>query len=135
MFKSSLTSKERENMADEQEKAADSVKLQFHYIKAPGYHEIACHGVIGGVTPQNKIWMGLFTERYPLPRTVEFTLPPAPEGMVQFDEANAQPSHMDTRTGLIRHVEVGAYFDLSIAERLRDWLDKQIVKSKTGAES
>jgi hypothetical protein len=45
----------RARMADETGKAAESVRLQFHYIKGPSYHEAACHGAIGGPTPQNKI--------------------------------------------------------------------------------
>ena len=62
-------------------------KLQFHYIKGPNYRETPCHGAIGGVTPQKKIWMTLFSERGPIPRVVEFEIS-APEGVdtIEFNE-------------------------------------------------
>jgi hypothetical protein len=114
-------------MADETGKAAESVRLQFHYIKGPNYHEVACHGAIGGPTPQNKIWMALFSERFPLPRVVEFQVPATEDSRtVSFDERAAVPSHIDTRSGVIRHVEFSAYLDLETAERIRDWLTRQI---------
>jgi hypothetical protein len=118
-------------MADETGKAAEPVRLQFHYIKGPSYHEVACHGAIGGPTPQNKIWMALFSERYPLPRVVEFQVASPAEGSsttVSFDERSAMPTHIETRSGIIRHVEFSTYFDLETAERLRDWLNTQIAQ-------
>jgi hypothetical protein len=124
-------------MADEKEPAAEPVKLQFHYIKGPAYRETACHGAIGGSTPQRKIWMALYTERYPLPRVIEFDLPQPSPGAdsVRFDEKTAQPSRVDTRTGVIRHVEFTAYFDVEAAERLRDWLSNQINQLREGVTS
>jgi hypothetical protein len=104
-------------------------KLQFHYIKGPDYREIACHGAIGGVTSQNKIWMALFSERGPIPRVVEFEVS-APEGVdaFEFNEAQAVPSHTEGRSGIIRHVEFNTYLDLDVATRLRDWLDQRIAE-------
>lgn len=106
-------------------------KLQFHYIKGPAYRETACHGAIGGVTPQNEIWMALYSERWPIPRVVEFEVPTA-EGAatIEFNEAQAVPSHTEGRSGIIRHVEVGAYLDLEVATRLHDWLGKRITEVK-----
>ena len=117
-------------MADEMGKAAESVRLQFHYIKGPSYHEVACHGAIGGPTPQNKIWMALYSERYPLPRVIEFQVASPPQGStnVSFDERAVAPSHIESRSGIVRHVEFSTYFDLETAERLRDWLNTQIAQ-------
>ena len=106
-----------------------TVKLQFHYIKSPDYRETACHGAIGGVTPQNKIWMALFSERGPIPRVVEFDVP-APEGVetIVFNEAESVPSHTDGRSGVIRHVEHCIYLDLEVAIRLHDWFAERIAE-------
>lgn len=119
-------------MADDNSPAAEPFKLQFHYIKGPSYHESACHGAIGGPTPHGKIWMALFAERHPLPRMVEYQLPQPEPGAsaVQFDESGAKPSFIETRTGVIRHVEFSAYLDVEAAERLRDWLSAQINQMK-----
>ena len=108
-----------------------TVKLQFHYIKSPDYREIACHGAIGGVTPQNKIWMALFSERVPIPRVVEFDVP-ASEGAetIKFNEATAVASHTEGRSGVIRHVEFSSYLDLDVAIRLHTWLGERIAEMR-----
>jgi hypothetical protein len=105
------------------------VKLQFHYLKSTGYRETACHGVIGGVTPQKKIWMAFFAERGPIPRVVEFEIE-APEGeaSVAFNEAAAKPSHVESRAGIVREVEFSAYLDLDTATRLQAWLGDRIAE-------
>jgi hypothetical protein len=112
--------------------AADNeriAKLQFHYIKSPEYRETACHGALGGVTPQRKIWMALFSERAAIPRMVEFEIA-APEGeeSVEFNESAAVPAHVDQRHGIIRHVELTTYMDLDVATRLHNWLGQRIAE-------
>jgi hypothetical protein len=108
------------------------IKVQFHYIKGPSYRESACHGVIGGPTPQGKIWMGFFTERNPLPRMVEFHILPPADGStsIQFNEAATTPDLIDTKEGVVRHVEFGTYLDLDVAERLQNWLAERIAMVK-----
>jgi hypothetical protein len=122
-------------MADDKAVAAEPFKLQFHYIKGPAYHEVACHGAIGSPTPQGKIWMALYSERQPLPRMVEYHLPQPEPGVtsVKLDEGNATPAFIDSRTGIIRHVEFSTYLDIETAERLRDWLATQITQAKANA--
>jgi hypothetical protein len=119
-------------MAAEKEPEVDTVKLQFHYIKGPAYREGACHGAVGGSTPQGKIWMALFSERYPLPRMVEFNVPAPPHGTttLAFNESSATPDHIDTRNGIVRHIEFAAYLDVDTAVRLRDWLSLQISQNQ-----
>jgi hypothetical protein len=120
-------------MAEERERPAEPFKLQFHYIKGSTYHESACHGAIGGPTPHGKIWMALFSERYPLPRMVEYELPQPmeDESSIPFNERESAISFVDTRKGVIRHVEFGAYLDVEAAERLRDWLNDCICQMRT----
>jgi hypothetical protein len=113
-------------MADQVPAAADAAKLQFHYIKSPAYREIACHGALGGPTPQRVIWMSLFSERFPIPRVVEYTVDGKAGQEVMFDEAAAKPSSVESRMGVIRHVEVSAYFDIETAKRVHRWLGEQI---------
>ena len=120
-------------MADDQEKISQPVKLQFHYIKGPEYREMACHGAIGGPTPQGKIWMALFSERTPIPRMVEYELRNVPEGAttLQFNEQTAGPPNLiDSRQGVIRHVEFTTYLDVEIAERTHKWLGDQLDQIK-----
>jgi hypothetical protein len=104
--------------------------LEFHYIKSPDYREVACHGVIGNPTPNGKIWMAFFAERLPIPRVVRYPMPSVSEGQsVQFNEATAGPPvSIESRQGIVRHVEFTAYLDLEVAERLQKWLGDRIVQ-------
>ena len=112
----------------EQIGAATIANLQFHYIKSPDYREIACHGALGGLTPQKVIWMSLFSERFPIPRVVEYALTSEPGQEVMFDEAASKPSSVESRTGVIRHVEMSAYLDIETAKRVHKWLGEQIAQ-------
>jgi hypothetical protein len=116
-------------MASAMAKERRTAKLQFHYIKSPGYRETACHGAFGGITPQKKIWMALFSERAPIPRVVEFDIE-APEGAnsVEFNEASAKPARVEGRQGIVRQVELCTYMDLDMASRLHKWLGEQIAE-------
>lgn len=122
-------------MADEPQEVPGSIKFRFHYIKGPHYREFPCHGAIGSLTPQGKLWIALYSERYPLPRVVEYQVPMPAEGQtqIQIHERGMTPSHVDSREGVIRHVEASVYLDIEAAERLRDWLDLHIAQSKTSA--
>ena len=119
-------------MADEPSRTA---KLQFHYIKSPDYREVGCDGVLGGVTPRRKIVMSLFSERGPIPRLVEYDLHVSgDEKSFEFDEGFATPSHIDTRHGIVRHVEVTSYLDVDVARRLQKWLGDRIAEIEGGDE-
>jgi hypothetical protein len=112
-----------------------TVKLQFHYIKSPGFRETPCHGAMGGVTPQRQIWMALFSERHAIPRVVEFDIE-APEGAktVEFNEGTATPTRVEGRQGIIRQVEVCTYMDLDTATRLHKWLGERIAELRGAKE-
>jgi hypothetical protein len=107
----------------------NKARMQIHYVKSPDYREMSCHGAIGGQTPAagtKGIWMALFAERTPIPRLVEYEVN-VEGGRVRLDESAVTPVSIDTRDGLIRHVEFCAYLDLPAALRLREWLESQIV--------
>jgi hypothetical protein len=109
--------------------APTTAKIEFHYLKSPDYREVACHGVIGGNTPQGKIWMSFFAERPPIPRVVQFDVPSVPGAtVVQFDEGAATPTHVETRNGLIRHIEISTYMDVEIATRVHKWLGDRLAE-------
>jgi hypothetical protein len=104
--------------------------LEFHYIKSPDYREIACHGVIGNPTPNGKIWAAFYAERLPIPRVVGYTVDSVPDGQpIPFREATAgAPVSIESRRGIVRHVEFTAYLDLDVAESLQKWLGDRIAQ-------
>ena len=125
-------------MVDESEAAAATpVKYQFHYIKAPDYREVPCHGAIGSLTAQGKLWIAFYAERYPLPRIVEYEVPAPDPGatVVRLNERESTPIYVDTRQGVIRHVEFSAYLDIEAARRIRDWLTQHIAESEATASA
>lgn len=101
--------------------------FHIHYIKTSNYREIACDGVVGGVTPRaRKIWMGFYSERSPIPRTVfHQTAPGAAPNEWVVDESKP-PFRVESREGLIRNIEVATYIDLETAKRLVEWLQKRV---------
>ena len=96
-----------------------------HYIKSAGYREVSCDGVMGGPTPQAKLWMGFYTERFPIPRITYHTLKPEPGGAFTVDDSTI-PVGVETREGVVRNIEVGTYMDLAVAQRLHAWLGDRI---------
>lgn len=117
-------------MTEPKEAVPGPIKLSFHYVKSNDYREFSCHGVLGGYTPQGNMWITFYAERPAIPRTIEYEVPVDASGGFTFDEASATPANLDTRGGLIRHVEACTYLDLDTAERLHLWLGSQIEELK-----
>lgn len=108
-------------------------KLKFHYIKSNGYREISCDGAIGGPTPQGRIWVAFYAERFPLPQVVEHTiLPVEGEGSAYTIDASEKANVIEAKDGIIRNVEIGTYLSVEAAEALRDWLDRNIKMVRKG---
>jgi hypothetical protein len=111
-------------------KKTQTAKLQFHYIKGPGYREVPCDGAIGGIAPRKSIVMSFFAERGPIPRLVEYeVVQEAGTDVVNFNEGAATPTHVETRRGVIRHIEFTTYLDLDVAKRIHSWLGKRIAEA------
>jgi hypothetical protein len=115
-------------MTDQPSEPPKRGRLQFNYIKGPTYREVVCDGAIGGRTREGGLlWMSLFAERGPIPRIVEYEVE-ATEGSetVTFNEHEAKPVSVESRLGIVRHIEVTAYMNLSVAKRLHKWLGDHI---------
>jgi hypothetical protein len=116
--------------------ADDSPKtVAINYLKSNDFREIACDGAIGGPTPHGKLWVAFYSERFPLPRIVEHNL--------IRDEGNPDQVTIDltsgrvieSRSGIVRHIEFGAYLSLDAAKSLHDWLGKQLNSIQDGGET
>ena len=100
--------------------------VDLNYLKSPNFREVSSDGIVGGPTPNGKVWVAFFTERYPLPRIVRHALVETDvAGQFRLDDSiPAQP--IDGRAGIVRNVEFGVYLSVQGAKDLRDWLNKQI---------
>jgi hypothetical protein len=107
-----------------------SPTIDINYIKSELYREVSCDGMMGGPTPSEKIWLGFYSERLPVPRVVRHGLMPgAAEGQWSLDPTS-EPVVVEGKSGLIRNLEVGLYMSIDTAEQLRDWLVENLEKFK-----
>jgi len=108
--------------------------LEINYLKSNAYREAACDGALGGPTPQKKLWIAFYTERFPIPRIAEYNVVPASKaGSFQLD-TSTPPTIVEGRKGIIRNIEFGLYLSLEAAEQLHGWLTSQISSMKAEDE-
>jgi hypothetical protein len=103
--------------------AAPSIDI--HYLKCSGYREASCDGAVGGLTPQNKLWVGFYTERLPIPKVVKHQLKFSGKDDLVIDES-VPPIPVEARSGLIRNLEFGLYLTSETASELHQWLGRQL---------
>jgi hypothetical protein len=113
-------------MSEEERESDDSSKkrIQFDFIKAPGYRLIHADGAWGGLTTQGYVYMALYAERPSIPQSVVGTV--SDDGnFVEISEERI------ARQAVIRDVEVGVLMDIDTAVALRKWLDEKIRVGRT----
>ncbi|HUG81222.1 MAG TPA: hypothetical protein VML01_06150 [Bryobacterales bacterium] len=101
-----------------------SKKVSFDYIKSNLFRMIYADGFFGGLTPSRKLFVSVYNERFPIPRTVVYKLE---EGGTLGEEI---ASERQGRRSIVRDVEVGIEMDLKVAESLVDWLQDKIAEAK-----
>jgi hypothetical protein len=107
-----------------------SKTIKINYLKTNDFREVACDGVLGGPTPQGKVWLAFYTERFPIPKIVEHSLlEKGQEGQFSIE---GDPVVIDTREGILRNMEFGVYMSFAAAEQLRDWITLQLAKKPDG---
>jgi hypothetical protein len=107
-------------------------ELPINYIKSPQYRETACDGVLGGVTSKNKVWMAFYGERYPLPRVITYEAEKTDDPQAVKIDEGSPPIKIESKQGIIRHVEFSAYLDLDVAKALHKWLGERIAQLEPG---
>ncbi|MBY5488678.1 hypothetical protein ELH49_20715 [Rhizobium ruizarguesonis] len=111
-----------------EEKSSPTVDI--NYIKAAGYREISCDGILGGPTPSEKMWLAFYSERLPIPKLMRHSLQPGGGPDEWALDPKSPPVVLESRTGVVRNVEVGLYMSIDTAEQLRDWLTENIIRMK-----
>lgn len=95
-----------------------SEPVQFHYIKAKGFRVVHVDGAVGSLTPRGLIHAALFSERLPIPKMSSH--------QIGKDGSIGSPIAQETRSGVVREVEISLLMDRNTAESLRIWLADQI---------
>jgi hypothetical protein len=100
------------------EKFSSLSNIEIFYEKNPLYRTIYSDGLIGGRTPTNTIYLAFYATRNPLPKSmrheinVDSTLNPT-----------GIPSE-DSKTGIMREIEVGVYMSEASAKDVYEFLKK-----------
>ncbi|TIX25562.1 MAG: hypothetical protein E5V37_26960 [Mesorhizobium sp.] len=104
--------------------------IDVHYLKSSVYREASCDGAVGGQTPANKLWIGFYSERLPIPRVVQHHLrQTGKEGEFEMDREKP-PVPIEGRTGILRNLEFGLYLTPEAAANLHQWLGNQLATLK-----
>ncbi len=92
--------------------------LDFHYIKSNLFRVAHADGAFGSIMPQGNLHMMFFAERPVIPNVIKYHLLPTgqlgPEGS------------RESKTGVVREVEVDVIMSVAAAKGVRDWLDQRI---------
>ena len=113
-------------MSKNAEETLDNMnQIEFHYLKTNNYRSFHVDGAYGGITPNGNIYMELFLERAPTPKSV----------LHEFDEDGSLGKELSrqSKTGLIREVEAGLVLNLATAEAIEKWLAEKIEVLKSRA--
>ena len=87
--------------------------VRFNYIKSPQFRTILYSGIFGGLTPQGKIAMAIFNERFAIPQHVTHDLVEGSPG----DEIERVG-----REGIVRELDVNIILDPARARSMASWL-------------
>jgi hypothetical protein len=96
-------------------------KIRFFFIKSNYFRVVHVDGAFGGLTPQGRIFVSMYSERGPIPEIVSHTVTQG--GLSIGEEIKTERQSKD---GIIREVEVGLSIDVTAAEALHKWLGEQI---------
>ena len=104
----------------------DEPRRLINYVKASEYEERSCDGAFGHRTPEGKLWIGFYAERYSFPLVVE--LPSAAIGPTGSAAKSASEQHaLQGRTEeIIRTVHSGIFMSVEAAEQFHAWLGEQL---------
>lgn len=109
----------------------DERRVDINYIKSESYREVACDGILGGPTPNGKLWLGFYTERFPLPRVMRHVVRSLDGGAVELEVPGEK---IEGRDGIIRNVEFGIYMSVTEAAELRRWLAEELGNMEEDAD-
>ena len=93
-------------------------KFTFRYVYPSDLRDYYVNGAWGGLTPRDEIYMHLYSERRPIPKTITHEV--KEDGLIG-DE-------IDRKYGgdVIRLIQASVVMDVTVAIAIRDWLDSKI---------
>jgi hypothetical protein len=87
--------------------------IEFNYIKSNHFRTVHADGVMSNGTPRGNLFLGFYSERFPLPDAQTFEI--NAEGRIVSEVAEKRKI---ISNGVMREVEVGVILDLEVAKVL-----------------
>ncbi|MDO9529873.1 MAG: hypothetical protein Q7J27_12065 [Syntrophales bacterium] len=97
----------------------DKKEVTFRYVYPNDLRDYYVNGAWGGATPRKEIYMHLYSERHPIPKTVTHEI--TDDGAL-----GDQVKPAETGGDVVRLIQTSVIMDVDTAIRIRDWLDKFI---------
>ena len=100
------------------EESTKKANIQIHYEKNPLYRTIYTDGLIGGVTPTDSVSLSFYATRHPIPKSISHEI--AADGSVNPKGIRSD----DSKSGMLREIEVGVYMNKKTAKDIYEFLKK-----------
>lgn len=88
-------------------------QIEFNYIKGNHFRVIHADGIMSNGTPRGNLFLGFYSERFPLPDSQTFEI--NEEGRVTSEVIEKRKINSN---GIMREVEVGVMLDIEVAKVL-----------------
>jgi len=114
-----------DNEKDPKAEVVTPTEVAFDYIKGSHHRVMIATGVHGGPTPNGKfIAASFFSERLPIPTREVYAV--GPGGVI----GERKIEKTESRHALVREVDATILFDMEVAIKVREWLDRHITALK-----
>ena len=100
------------------EKSPSVTDIEIFYEKNPLYRTVYSDGLIGGRTPTNSIYMAFYATRNPLPKSMRHEI-----NVDSSLNPIGVPSE-DSKSGIMREIEIGVYMSEANAKDVYEFLKK-----------
>lgn len=110
-------------------------RVTIHLQKGAHYRDIYVDGVFGGPTPHQLVHMAMYSERFPIPRSIAHAVAdksPNPAVADSVDIKLGEELEREVKEGIVRELQVGAIMKPETALSLGKWLISQALA--TGAD-
>lgn len=94
--------------------------ITFYNKLSPNYRSVHADGAYGGITPKGFISISFFSERQAIPRSSVYTFDHEEKTVTKLNDSE------DSKDGIIREYDFGAYMNLDTAKQLIELLSHKV---------
>ena len=114
-------------MSDKNSEEGETKHVAFDYIKSTDFRTMIAEGVVGGITPQNKIHCAFYAERPAIAQRQVFNLEESDSGYKLGSEVLDKQI---SRNSIIREMSCDLVMTPEVAESVANWLLEVVKQHK-----